>query len=197
MLAMMQPLTLTRSRIRTTVSSSAPVLVQRADLTPLIETCEGCGCFYAKCCFHRESATAATSYSQMGAHSSVSGLGIAFGRFGGERTNQRAELFAAIHGLKNICEHNEKYLLGKMEENGVLGPDSLEIVITTDSEYVVKVMSEWLPRWQEIGFRKSNGERPPNLDLFLDLGSDNRGLSKPIWLQGRLLENREKLQLHC
>ncbi|KIK81608.1 hypothetical protein PAXRUDRAFT_15146 [Paxillus rubicundulus Ve08.2h10] len=43
------------------------------------------------------------------------------------------------------------------------------IVVATDSEYVVKGMAEWLPAWKERGWRKADGTRPANLDLFLKL----------------------------
>lgn len=153
-------------------------LTNQFDTDELIETCEGCGRFYAKCCtdrgicHHSRIVFTDGACINNGAYNSVSGIGIAFGRPeghpeiggdyqfsipvddgldpGGRRTNQRAELLAAVQGLKKICKHDEEYLLEKMEEYGVdyLDPDSPEIIITTDSEYVVKGMTEWLPRWR-------------------------------------------------
>ncbi|KAI9568214.1 ribonuclease H-like domain-containing protein [Boletus coccyginus] len=175
-----------------------PTLASRFDTDELIQTCDDCGRFFARCCLHRKREATPCHHSRIvftdgacannGAHDSVSGIGIAFGRTGeddqfsipvgdrldpgGRRTNQRAELLAAIRGLKKICKHDKENLLGKMEEHGVdLDSESPEIIITTDSEYVVKGMAEWLPRWRENNLRKSNGERPSNLDLFLDLGA--------------------------
>lgn len=202
------------------VSGPCSSLTSRFDTDELIDTCENCGQFYAKCCLHRgtchHSHIVFTDGACMnnGTYGSVSGIGIAFGRPEGlpetgqsyqfsipvddgldpgeRRTNQRAELLAALHGLKKICEQDEEEFLEKMEEYGGdhLDSDASEIVITMDSQYVVKGMTEWLPRWKvctingvpatlvltllfqiikENGFRKSNGERPSNLDLFLDL----------------------------
>jgi len=76
----------------------------------------------------------------------------------GPRTNQRAELLAAMEGLKMLAEHAEKKKAGKRGQN--------EWVIATDSEYVVKGMSEWVASWKERGWRKADGKPPTNLDLF-------------------------------
>ena len=157
---------------------ACPSLTSRFKTDRLLETCKDCGRFYAKRCIHKNQERDCNHHSRIvftdgacvnnGAHDSVSGIGIAFGLGetgkdhsfsipvddrldpGKRRTNQRAELLAALQGLKKICEHDEEYLLEKMEENGVdyLDPDSPEIVIATDSEYVVKGTTEWLPRWR-------------------------------------------------
>ena len=86
----------------------------------------------------------------------MAGIGIAFGMCvgdqfsipvddtldpGGKRTNQRAELLAALEGLKKFCDHSDEW----MEEQGSSKP---VVIITTDSEYVVKGMAEWLPHWK-------------------------------------------------
>ena len=77
-------------------------------------------------------------------------------------------------------------------------------VVTTDSEYVVKGMTKWLPKWkvggpafsipsadlvplQNNNMRASNGRRPDNLDLFLRLESlitdrkQNKGIAIYFW----------------
>lgn len=51
-----------------------------------------------------------------------------------------------------------------MEEEG-----TKQWIIATDSEYVVKGMTEWLPRWRVNGWRTAQNTRPANLDLFLRL----------------------------
>lgn len=149
------------------------------DIDDVVNACRRCGRFCVKCCLH-ETRTCHHcrlvftdgSCLNNGAHGSASGIGIAFGRPEGEpgtgrsyqfsipvndrldpegkRTNQRAELLAALHGLKKICRFDDGYLMRKMEKVGVdyLNPDSAEIVIATDSEYVVKGVTEWLPRWR-------------------------------------------------
>jgi ribonuclease HI len=77
-------------------------------------------------------------------------------------------------------------------------------VVNTDSEYVVKGMTKWLPTWkvggpvssvpsadlvplQSNSMRASNGRRPDNLDLFLRLESlitdrkQNKGIAICFW----------------
>ena len=53
---------------------------------------------------------------------------------GAARTNQRAELLAAIAGLNKLKESYE-------EDRG-------EYIVVTDSEYVVKGITEWFPTWR-------------------------------------------------
>ncbi|KAH0828829.1 ribonuclease H-like domain-containing protein [Lanmaoa asiatica] len=87
---------------------------------------------------------------------------------GAKRTSQRAELLAALEGLKKIGDYDEGFFAySSRTRRG--GSDEPIIVITTDSEYVVKGMTEWLPTWKANGMRKPNGQRPSNLDLFLRL----------------------------
>lgn len=72
---------------------------------------------------------------------------------GGERdsTNNRMELTAAIEGLSALTRVSE-------------------VVVFTDSEYVRKGITEWLPAWKRRGWVRKGGEIK-NLDLWkrLDL----------------------------
>jgi ribonuclease HI len=63
-------------------------------------------------------------------------------RSGGEpdTTNNRMELTAVIHGLEALKRRS-----------------AVEIV--TDSVYVGKGFSEWLPKWKSNGWRRREGER--------------------------------------
>ncbi|MBN2580452.1 MAG: ribonuclease HI [Pirellulales bacterium] len=63
-------------------------------------------------------------------------------RSGGERetTNNRMELTAVIRGLEALKR-----------------PARLELV--TDSVYVGKGLSEWLPKWKENGWRRKEGRK--------------------------------------
>jgi ribonuclease HI len=58
------------------------------------------------------------------------------------RTNQRAELLAAIEGVYRLGD----YWLPRKESrpNGHLD----QIVVATDSEYVYKGITEWMPKWK-------------------------------------------------
>jgi ribonuclease HI len=63
-------------------------------------------------------------------------------RFGGERetTNNRMELLAVIRGLEALKR-----------------PTRVELV--TDSVYVGKGLSEWLPKWKANGWRRREGKQ--------------------------------------
>ncbi|KAG6914512.1 hypothetical protein DXG01_016844 [Tephrocybe rancida] len=118
-----------------------------------------------------------------------SGLGIALGFVEGwsipvdetidgnaPRTSQRAELLAAIMGLQILSETDADFDDQVSEAHG--GPtraqrhrglDPHKFVVTTDSEYVVKGMTEYFPLWRSNGWRNAQGRRPANLDLFIKL----------------------------
>ncbi|KAJ6192282.1 ribonuclease H-like domain-containing protein [Bipolaris maydis] len=75
------------------------------------------------------------------------------------RSNQRAELCAARSGVEFLSKANTQH----SEDEAVAW------IIATDSEYVVKRMTEWLPTWKRNGWRTSKGTKPANLDLFIAL----------------------------
>ncbi|KAF2662515.1 ribonuclease H-like protein [Lophiostoma macrostomum CBS 122681] len=80
------------------------------------------------------------------------------------RSNQRAELCAAITGLKTLASiYVSKGAKRTSEAN------SKGLIVATDSEYVVKGMTEWLPAWKANNWRTSKGKTPVNLDLFVKL----------------------------
>ena len=195
----------------------------------LVVTCSFCGRFYSRCCFHMKTIChhyrivyTDGACSNNGRSSAMAAIGIVFGMRNGDpededthqfsipvddrldpgarRTNQRAELLAVLEGLK-ICDFDEERMANDSEtreqHDWYLSP--LEVIITTDSEYVVKGMSEWLPNWKVTahdtcfimwsghfdklthldcfliksnGLRKSNSQRPSNLDLFLKLDAE-------------------------
>lgn len=60
-------------------------------------------------------------------------------------TNIRMEGFAIVEALR--------YAAGR------------EVVIRTDSQFWVNVLTDWGPRWSRNGWRKSDGSEPENLDL--------------------------------
>ncbi|MEE4251936.1 MAG: ribonuclease HI [Alcanivoracaceae bacterium] len=69
--------------------------------------------------------------------------------FGGEpdTTNNRMELTAAIYALQALKE-------------------PCEVDLTTDSEYVRKGISEWLPAWKARNWRTSDRKPVKNADLW-------------------------------
>lgn len=69
---------------------------------------------------------------------------------GGERqtTNNRMELTAAISALEALRE-------------------PCEVTLTSDSKYLTDAINKgWLQNWKRKGWRKSDGDALPNLDLW-------------------------------
>lgn len=147
----------------------------------LIETCDNCGHFYTKCCLHLSETCHQSplvyvdgACSNNGTVGAVAGIGVAFGvntsnvmdngihQFsfpvddrldpGAHRSNQRAELLAALVGLQKICDFEEVKLANDIARGkppfSCDDSSRVTIVIATDSEYVVSGMTEWLPSWR-------------------------------------------------
>jgi ribonuclease HI len=72
--------------------------------------------------------------------------------FGGERqtTNNRMELTAVIRALETLAS-----------------PSTVEVY--TDSQYVQKGISEWLPDWKRRGWRTADKQPVKNVDLWQEL----------------------------
>lgn len=67
-----------------------------------------------------------------------------------ETTNNRMEMTAAIEAIRLLTR-------------------PCRIVITTDSQYLVKGMTEWISGWQQKGWRNSKKEPVVNRDLWEQL----------------------------
>lgn len=70
--------------------------------------------------------------------------------FIGLGTNQIAELTAAIEGLQRV-------------------PPGAAVELVSDSQYVLKGISEWRAGWERKGFRNSKGDPVANLALWKQL----------------------------
>ena len=72
--------------------------------------------------------------------------------FGGEAqtTNNRMELTAVIRALEALTR-------------------SCEVEVYTDSQYVQKGISEWLPDWKRRGWRTADKKPVKNVDLWQEL----------------------------
>lgn len=145
----------------------------------LITSCPDCSFFFARCCSTNKHRQARICHhfrlvftdgacKDNGRAGATAGMGIAFGlkpeqQFsipvddtvdpGAKRTSQRAELLAALVGLRLLqyvgkvrTPHERVY--NRHNNNGSV--DTREKwVVTTDSEYVVKGMTDWLPnKWK-------------------------------------------------
>jgi ribonuclease HI len=81
-------------------------------------------------------------------------------------TNNRMELTAAIQGLAAVREH-------------------CVIELYTDSQYVQKGITEWLPVWQQRGWKTANKQPVKNADLWEALLSEaNKHTVSWHWVKG-------------
>ncbi|KAF7328066.1 Ribonuclease H-like protein [Mycena kentingensis (nom. inval.)] len=151
------------------------------------ELCDGCGCFFASCCQQHGSDSprvchhvqlifidgACLGNGKLGARAGVGcamGVGESEQRSvpitdamdpGKPRTNQRAKLLAAIHGLDLVAD----FETARWQAEGNSNPR--EQVVVSDSEYVVKGMTEWVPQWKNNRWSSATTGKPPgNVDLF-------------------------------
>lgn len=77
--------------------------------------------------------------------------------YGGEKltTNNRMELLAAIEGLAALKE-------------------PCTVAMTTDSQYVRKGITEWLPGWKRNGWKTAAKQPVKNADLWQRLEDETR-----------------------
>lgn len=68
-------------------------------------------------------------------------------------TNNRMELMAAIMGLASITE-------------------SCTVIITTDSQYVQRGMTEWIPNWIRRNWQTTSRQPVKNADLWQRLAAE-------------------------
>ena len=78
-------------------------------------------------------------------------------------TNNRMELTAVIEGLKQLPDHSGM------------------VTVHTDSQLVVKGMTEWIAGWQRKQWRKSDGEPVLNAELWRALLAQSQRLGQVRW----------------
>lgn len=103
-----------------------------------------------------------------------SSIGIFFGRGnkknlaveldGDKHTAQTAELKACLEALTRAFVLNTNWQI-EPPKNEPCHPLHT-LVIKTDSDYVVKGVTEWLPKWKENGLKKSSGHPIANAELW-------------------------------
>ena len=103
--------------------------------------------------------------------------------YGGERqtTNNRMELMAAIEGLKALKK-------------------ACSVTLTTDSQYVRRGITEWLPGWKRKNWKTASGQPVKNQDLWQLLDEQNsRHTIDWRWIKGHAghRENEIADQLAC
>ncbi|SEM33763.1 ribonuclease HI [Roseovarius azorensis] len=83
-------------------------------------------------------------------------------------TNNRMEMTAALRGL------------GKIKRD-----EKAQITVFSDSQLLVRGMTEWLPNWQKNGWRNSSGKPVENRDLWEALVATCAGLNvRWTWVRG-------------
>ena len=88
--------------------------------------------------------------------------------YGGDKltTNNRMELLAAIEALGSLKE-------------------SSNVILTTDSEYVRKGITTWMPGWKKRGWKTANKKPVKNVDLWQRLEQvSNEHLINWKWVKG-------------
>lgn len=67
-----------------------------------------------------------------------------------ETTNNRMEMTAVIEAIKSVKQAGE-------------------LLITTDSKYVIQGIDEWLPQWKKRGWLTASKKPVKNVDLWQEL----------------------------
>ncbi|KAI9828829.1 MAG: hypothetical protein M1819_006536 [Sarea resinae] len=80
-------------------------------------------------------------------------------------TNQKAELTTGIHALRQALVIKTR--VG--HSYGVDGGRLRKVVIRSDSQYLVRAMTEWIFHWETNGYWSSNGRPVVNASLFRQL----------------------------
>ncbi len=105
--------------------------------------------------------------------------GWAFILRGGGRTDETVESGAEPHTTNNRME-----LIGVIRGLEAL-PDGAAVTVTTDSEYVVKGLREWLDGWKARGWRKADKKPVQNVDLWQRLDELRQKVRViPKWIRG-------------
>ncbi|MEE2890223.1 MAG: ribonuclease HI [Planctomycetota bacterium] len=89
-------------------------------------------------------------------------------------TNNRMELAAALEALRSI-------------------PEGSSVSLFSDSQYVVKGMSEWVAGWQRRNWRKADGKPVLNDDLWKQLVAvaANKQIEW-VWVEGHAGQNENE-----
>jgi ribonuclease HI len=94
-------------------------------------------------------------------------------------TSQRAELRAAIYALNKV---RNMFANGGFRNEGYID----EVIIKTDSAYVVNGMTTWIKKWRNNGYMNAKGLPLINQDLIQQLDSlcnrlDDLGIQARFW----------------
>lgn len=83
---------------------------------------------------------------------------------GKAHTNQVAVLTACLRALRNATSIMDERL--KLSRMGISVMPLRTFIIKTDSEYLVRGITEWLPKWKKAGWKTCKGVTVANANLF-------------------------------
>jgi len=114
---------------------------------------------------------------------------------GPAQSSQKAELAACVAALDRIRGFAVIAKMGHLKDLDSLS----QVIIKADSEYVVRGMTEWVPKWRLNGFKNAKGRPVVNADLFREIDGQvqklaTRGVSCSFWHVPRG-DNRQADQL--
>lgn len=89
------------------------------------------------------------------------------GGAGGATTNNRMEVTAAAAALEWIASANDD--------------EPSEVLVVTDSSYVLRGVTEWLANWKRRGWKTLDGKDVANRDLWERLEAAAAGCTKVRW----------------
>jgi ribonuclease HI len=88
------------------------------------------------------------------------------------------------HGGEKLTTNNRMELLGAITAIEAM-PAGSQVKLTTDSQYVIKGLNEWMPGWKKRGWRTASKEPVKNVDLWKRLDAAIAGHSiEWIWVRG-------------
>ncbi|XP_027845019.2 uncharacterized protein LOC114125523 isoform X2 [Aphis gossypii] len=82
----------------------------------------------------------------------------------GTQTNNNAEIFSTIKAIERV------------NSTGLT-----RISIHTDSDFVIKSVNEWMPRWQAKGWKTSAGAEVKNKEMFMILNKKIQSMDSVSW----------------
>lgn len=90
-----------------------------------------------------------------------------------------------LHGGEPMTTNNRMELTAAIKALEALKTKPLPVRLVTDSAYVTKGMSEWLPGWKSRGWRKGDGKPVENGDLWQRLDElAGEHLVEWVWVKG-------------
>jgi ribonuclease HI len=97
-----------------------------------------------------------------------------------EVDNQRFELYGSLKKTTN----NIMEMTGALE--GIKKtPEGSSIILTSDSQYLVKGMNTWMASWKKRGWKKADGNVVLNKELWQDLDHESKKRDiKWLWVKG-------------